>query len=265
MRPLATLSSMNPTTRRGRSQWWFLAALLLLVAAGLLLEGVTAGFREAPRPWPGGEGILAAAVFVLVLLALVHSYARERTLARVRERQLLSDTARTRELREHYNRLVSLYDVGTSFILDRSREIHYEKIVRTCFDLFDSDRVSILLQDPGTGDLQVCAAIGPPDLSLIVGRRQRADEGVAGRVLQEGRPLLIGPDSPLLTGAEPRKTPERPRFAMVTPIAAPGRPKGVLCLSTLSEAVVYTDQDLRELQLFASNIGVYLTLLEAGG
>jgi GAF domain-containing protein len=52
---------------------------------------------------------------------------------------------------------------------------------------------------------------------------------------------------------------------MVAPIAVHGRPLGVLCLSTISEDTTYSDRDLRELQLFASNLGVYLKLLERRG
>lgn len=243
------------------SPLWFPAALLLLGTGGLLVGVVLASLVTTRRFWPHNHWLLPGMAAILVLLAIEFFHRHERTLGDHKRQLVQEEQIRTREVQEHYNRLVSLYGVGTGFVLDRVPEIQYDKIVRTCFDLFDSDRVSLLLLDRRSGELCVCAAIGPPDLSLIVGRRQRADEGIAGRVLQEGRPLLIGPESPLLRDAEPRKTPRRPRFAMVTPIAAPGHSRGVLCLSSQSE-VDYTEQDLRELQLFASNIGVYLKLLE---
>lgn len=260
-RPSPDCPSIERSKRRFGSLLWFPTALLLLGTGGVLVGVALASLATTGRAWPHNHWLLPGTAALLVLLAGELFQRHERDLGD-HTRQLVQDEQiRTREVQEHYNRLISLYGVGTGFVLDRVPEIQYDKIVRTCFDLFDSDRVSLLLLDRFSGELCVCAAIGPPDLSLIVGRRQRADEGIAGRVLQEGRPLLIGPDSPLLRNAAPRKTPGRPRFAMVTPIAAPGHTRGVLCLSSQVE-VDYSEQDLRELQLFASNIGVYLKLLE---
>ena len=256
--------SLDQVERRARYDWWFLVTALCAMAGGLagvlLLQAPGRGW-----PWPRSEQILLLGALVLILLTVLHSYGQQKTLTGMRQALQRSEAARTEEIQEHYNRLIGLYDVGTGFIEKHAPLVHYGRIVRTCYDTFDCNRVSLLLLDETTGELQVCATVGSPDPSLITGHRQPPGAGLAGRAFLEGRPLLIGPDTPIPVSPEPRKQVQRPRFAMVAPIAVHGRPMGVLCLSAISEDTTYSDQDLRELQLFASNLGVYLKLLERRG
>jgi len=87
---------------RSRSAWRFLATAFLLAAGGLTLIALIELSRpsETIWPWPKSAQALLVAVFVLILLALVHSYRQQRDLVVLRRQLLLSERNRTQQIKD---------------------------------------------------------------------------------------------------------------------------------------------------------------------
>jgi|GEM_PF-3894785 len=108
---------------------------------------------------------------------------------------------------------------------------------------------SIMLLDDTGKELRIAMAQGLSG-ETVERTRQRVGEGIAGKVAQEGRPLLISGEP---ENEDLRRGIERSdiKAAMCVPLIAEGRPIGVLNVSSSKDPLVFVEKDLHILERLA--------------
>ncbi|HLL75201.1 MAG TPA: sensor domain-containing diguanylate cyclase, partial [Pyrinomonadaceae bacterium] len=133
----------------------------------------------------------------------------------------------------------------------------YATILRHSTELLASERASLLLFDEAAGQLEVKAAIGPRAESARDARVSEG-EGVSGRVLREGRPLVVSS----LSAAGQQPAPAERRYKSESfisyPLTVGGRKVGVLNVTDKAAGGAYDDLDLNLLDMLAPQMALAL-------
>lgn len=116
-------------------------------------------------------------------------------------------------------------------------------------DLLGVDQGSIMLVDEGGHNLVLAATRGAPG-GAPVGYRIGCAEGIAGRVLATGRPLLLGEvDADAFVNFTEKR--RRISSSAVVPLRVRGRAIGVLSIAICDRSGRLGDDELRVAQMFA--------------
>ena len=133
----------------------------------------------------------------------------------------------------------------------------YATILRHSTELLASERASLLLFDEAAGQLEVKAAVGPRAKAARDARLNEG-EGVSGRVLREGRPLVVRD----LTAAGQQPAPAERRYKSESfisyPLTVGGRKVGVLNVTDKAAGGAYDDLDLNLLDMLAPQMALAL-------
>jgi diguanylate cyclase (GGDEF)-like protein len=133
----------------------------------------------------------------------------------------------------------------------------YATILRHSTELLSSERASLLLFDEAAGQLEVKAAVGPRAKAARAARVAEG-EGVSGRVLREGRPLVVRN----LAAAGQQPAPAERRYKSESFISYPlrigGRRVGVLNVTDKAAGGAYDDLDLNLLDMLAPQMALAL-------
>ncbi len=128
----------------------------------------------------------------------------------------------------------------------------YKTTLDAMVNLLGADTCSIMLLEPDGKTLVVQDACGlSPD--LIGTARQTVGEGIAGRIVQKGHPLLMN-DFPLLTPKRSDYSNNRIISSVGVPLKAKDQIIGVLNIASLSRKRRFRQQDLDLLTHFAAEI-----------
>lgn len=144
--------------------------------------------------------------------------------------------------------LIPLYHLGERFIMSHSREEVLGELLQAVSRQLNAQRVSVMLYDEKDQVLRVSAALGP-DTENMARAEVAPGERIAGRVFQEGRPLILngGPE-------------ENPEFAhalrsgeiaaaICFPLKARDRTLGVLNVSRLAQGMPFSEADIEMLSV----------------
>ena len=131
----------------------------------------------------------------------------------------------------------------------------YESILAQSVDLVGAERGSLLLFDEATDELTMKAARGIPELMSAVGRI-RSGEGIAGKVLRQGRPLVGEIDQFGTPGAPARRY--KTKSFISYPIAIGRRKIGVLNLADKIGGGAYDADDLSVIEMVGPQIALAL-------
>ncbi len=139
--------------------------------------------------------------------------------------------------------LLPLYELGERFILSHSRKEILDGLIETLSQQTGAQRLSVMLWEEKENNLKIVASKGiKKEIEEKI--RIKSGEKIAGRVFQEGRPLIIngGPeDNPrmkhLLAG--------RDIVAAISfPLKARDHTLGVLNISKVGTGVPFTESDI---------------------
>jgi signal transduction histidine kinase/putative methionine-R-sulfoxide reductase with GAF domain len=124
-----------------------------------------------------------------------------------------------------------------------------DAMLRSVVDLLGVDQGSIMLVDESGHYLVLSATVGAlPDVP--VGYKIGCAEGIAGRVLATGRPLLLGDvDAEAFVNFSEKR--RRISSSAVVPLRVRGRAIGVLSIAICERGGRLSDNDLRVAQMFA--------------
>lgn len=129
----------------------------------------------------------------------------------------------------------------------------YKTTLDATVNLLGADTCSIMLLEPDGQTLVVQAARGL-NPGLIGTARQSVGEGISGRIVQEGRAMLLN-DFPLVT---PKRSEHSSKKGIVSSVGVPLKVKdqiiGVLNMASLSKKRRFRQQDLDLLNHFAAEI-----------
>lgn len=170
----------------------------------------------------------------------------------------LAPSVEIMRLREEVARRKCATDALHAF-LERAAQVErgdqYAAILQHTAELFQAERSSLLVFDEERGELLVRAAMGP-HADIVRAERVPLGESVAGRVMDEGRPLLVKD----FAGTHERSY--RTRSFISYPLVIGQRKIGVLNLTDKRGGGAYDEFDLDLLRLVAPQITLAVESVE---
>jgi diguanylate cyclase (GGDEF)-like protein len=137
----------------------------------------------------------------------------------------------------------------------------YLAILTHSKDLLKAERASLMVFDEGTNEISLRAAVGLATKEEGVGRT-RLGEGISGRVLESGQPLVVeNLETAGLTPAPPERNYKTKSFISY-PITMRGRKIGVLNVTDKTAGGTFDDVDLSLLEIIGPQIAVALDRAE---
>ena len=169
------------------------------------------------------------------------------------------------EFEKYYSQLIELNKVSRTLASKTTPQSLFHRIAQICFDTFDCERVSVMAVDPEKRELMVRAAVGHGDMDQVLGARQGVGDGVAGWVAEHRKSLLLGPQVNPSKFWRSRPKDEEIYSAMIVPVLFREQLYGVLCVSSRNQNTVYSQKDLRVLEVMAWNAAVCVRHVELLG
>jgi transcriptional regulator with GAF, ATPase, and Fis domain len=260
--PVASPETPAVTKKLERSQWvhWFLGfAVLILTALGLTLVLLTLlnAKTEVVWPWPSSERFLALTLVLINLLFVCYLTYEQRRVMRLRRETERAQELRVASLLVHQRRLEAILSVARAMGNQSGPQALFDCITETCRTTFPCDQVSLMLLDKDRQFLEVRSASGHPNTQAVLGARREVGQGIAGWVVEHREPVILGPE------VDPQRFQDVTRrgyvtsAAMVVPVLVRDELIGVLSVSSRSPEIVYTDEDLKALLVFAESTGIY--------
>lgn len=239
--------------QRAWENWTVLSSAYVITTTGL---GVVIAILLKDRstslwPWARTEFLLVGGCVVMVLLLVAHLSVEQKRLNRINAQLTLFQD----EINENARRrLTALLNVSQMMVLQSDLQKVFDCITKTCVETFTCDQASLMLFDQNTRRLTVRSAHGHLDVEKVLGSHQSLGEGIAGWVAMHKTALVLGRQAPsdhptlkLLSGAL--------TAAMVCPIIVRNELVGVVSISSRAPKVVYDNDDLHALKVFAENAG----------
>ena len=254
--PYAVLPDHNGLRLRSWRNWLLLAVVSVITIAGLATAIPPLLSKRVITFWPWADTalVLLAGLSLTVFVFVIYLTRQQRgVLVMQSALQELQDKNNERT-RRHYMRLFALLNVSRIIGSETDLDGVFSCITNICIETFSGNRSSLMLFDKEEGDLFVRSASGT-DSDRIIGRRQDLGEGIAGWAAQNRQALFLSRNVDLskYPGLDVEDT--TALAAIVVPIIVRDELVGVLNVSTKMPDVVYDDEDLRALQVFAENAG----------
>jgi Nif-specific regulatory protein len=163
------------------------------------------------------------------------------------------------------NRILSAF-LEVSRVLNSSFELenNLSRTMRVLGDFLEMERGSVFLHDQATKQLRIVAAHGLTKKQIERGS-YRIGEGVVGRVLETGSPMVIPNvgDEPLFLNKTGARIGKEGISFLCVPIHFKKNPIGVLSVDRIFRDQSTTiDEDIRVLEILASIIAQYVVLWE---
>ncbi|HYN83919.1 MAG TPA: diguanylate cyclase [Pyrinomonadaceae bacterium] len=170
------------------------------------------------------------------------------------------EVLRLRDELERRMRAATHLQAFTERINSVKPEEAYSMILRHSAELLRAERGSLLLFDEDAGELHVKAALGPRSENLH-DARVPLGEWVAGKVLSEGRPLVV---RDLLAAGKPTHAERsyKTNSFISYPITISGRKVGVLNVTDKAGGGPYDEMDLSLLEMIAPQMALALDRAE---
>lgn len=209
----------------------------------------------------GADDFLGKPINQPELLARVRSLLRVKTFHDQLQRQAaqLADWNQTLEqrLQEHVLQLASLSEVTHLLTATIDPGEHLQQVLTTACQLLKAEAGSILLLDRSTNDLKLAASAGLPSERLRE-VRFKANQGIAGEVIQHRKPVLVNDaqhDPRCLSQADAR-TGFQTRSIAAAPLPDRDQILGVIELFNSAKAKSFDEEDLKLLRAFAVHASV---------
>jgi transcriptional regulator with GAF, ATPase, and Fis domain len=248
--------TMGALHRRTWSNWYLLSGISLLSTIGFAstLYLLLRGRIDSPWPWVNTDLVLIVGLAVAVGLYILYLTGQQRRLAAISGELQRLELERAHRMQQQHDRLMALLNVSRIMGSETNTQAVFDGITKTCKEIFDCDRVSLMLVDGQKQELVVQSATGNDDMQKTLGSRDPIGHGIAGRVAQQGLPRILGPED--MPDFPATKNEGRPLAeAMIVPIFVRDELVGVLNVGSTAPKVHFDDEDLKALQVFAENAG----------
>ncbi|MBI5188828.1 MAG: nif-specific transcriptional activator NifA [Nitrospirae bacterium] len=161
------------------------------------------------------------------------------------------------------NRILSAF-LEVSRVLNSSFDLEKNlfRTMRILGDFLEMERGSVFLVDYNTRELKIVAAHGLTKEQIERGK-YRIGEGIVGRVLEKGFPVVIPNvgEEPLFLNKTGSRIEKNGISFLCVPIKFKGEPIGVLSADRIfKDSAITVDEDIRVLEIVASIIAQYVIL-----
>lgn len=151
--------------------------------------------------------------------------------------------------------LLSLAQVSETLLSEVEIARLYELILEVIGRETGADMVSLMLLNERTQELCVEAALGLP-AELVGAATVKVGERIAGRVLEQGKPLLLTDRRPADRTIREAMRREELSSALCVPLKIKGRVIGVLNAGKTSPESPFDDRDLELLSILAGQVAI---------
>ncbi len=160
-----------------------------------------------------------------------------------------------RAMEERTRQLTVLNEVGSVITSTLDLRLVLNLIMEKAVELLQVEAGSLLMRDAETDELVVEVTAGPSSANLV-GKRLPAGSGIAGRVVREGKPMIVGDvqsDPHWYRGLSEGPV---PRSILATPLISRGRIIGVIELLNRRDGALFDEDDERLLTAFAADAAI---------
>lgn len=246
----------NQLMRRSWRNWLLLSVVTIITTLGLMtaIQSLLSERIAQIWPWAKTDRVLLVGLSLIVLTFVIYLTQHQRQILRIRE-----NLEKLRKEREIYInrqnvRLSAMCRVSGIMGKETDLEKVFDGITNICFDTFQCFRASLMLVDYETDELVVRSVKGYADKEIF-NVRQKIGEGIAGWCAEHQEPLLLGAEPVEEENYGFKLNNKKISSAMVVPICVRDELVGVLNVSARDKDIIYTDEDLKVLTVFAENAG----------
>ncbi len=226
----------------------------VLITAQLLLYS---GLITNDWPWQNTHLSLMS-ILSLAIIGFIFYLTLQKKQILTMERQIRDFQQDTnKKMNRNAARFVAISSVSRKMCDETNPRSIFKYITKTCTKLFRCDRASLMILDEKTGEL-VVRAVSPIGEDHYSGVRQKLGKGIAGRVAQSRKALLLRRDRDSSKVSEIGINIDNSISAMVVPIVLRDELVGVINVSTTDSEVEYEEDDICALQVFAENAGAFI-------
>lgn len=222
-------------------------AMLVLQIFGLFQEDRMALFSDKGYRY-------SVSLALVVLLFCIYMITQQRNLSGLSE-ALFKEREAAHILSQNVKTLSSLMEVSSVINSGHKLSDILDIITQEMLVCFQADQSSIMLLDEESGYLKTEAALGRGS-EIVKDTKMPMGEGVAGRVIRSGRPLLLNGK------ADPDEFPgacQKARFirsALCVPLKTGEQCIGVLNVNLIDKQKMFTEAHLDLISIFANNAAV---------
>jgi putative methionine-R-sulfoxide reductase with GAF domain len=239
--------------------WLFLSSVLILSSLGLSTAIPPLLSERAVNPWPWikTDLILIIGLSVTILAFVGYLTQQQRHVLNVnREIQRVREES-DQHMKKHIDRLYALIKLGRKMAEETDLVTVFNCITNMCIEIFNGNRASLMLFERESNELVLRAISGCKGVDIIDTRLSLGD-GIAGWAAQKREALLLGGAESALRYPELDLKDSAITSAMVVPIILRDELVGVINVSSTSPTIVYDQEDLHALQVFAEHTGAYI-------
>ena len=254
--PPRGVPNQNTKERLSRN-WYLLAGVTVSCSIGMAIAvSPLFGYQFIDAwPWANTHFILLGGLALSVTLLVVHLTIQQRKLLAIRQEvDHLEEDSFARK-RENKQRLDALLNISSMMGSVPNKDKLFNFITDTCLDLFNSEYVSLMLNDKEKEELKVRATSGRIAKDEETVAVNKSGGGLSGWVAKTRIALLLSP------GVDVNRYPGLDisaldvTAAMVVPILLRDELTGILSVKSRLPGSRYNDEDLQALQVFAENVG----------
>lgn len=228
--------------------------IVVLITAQLLLYS---GLVSNDWPWQNThQSLLSVLSLAIIGFVFYLTAQKKQILAMERKIQIFQQDANKRTNRNS-ERFIAISDVSRKMCDESDPQRIFNYITKTCTKLFICDRTSLMILDEKAGEL-VVRAVSPVREDHYSGVRQKLGKGIAGRVAESRKALLLRRDFNSSEFDDMGINIDRSISAMVVPIVLRDDLVGIINVSTTDPDVEYEEDDMNTLQVFAENAGAFI-------
>jgi transcriptional regulator with GAF, ATPase, and Fis domain len=253
-----SVTDVGSLDRLSWRNWWILSITSFATVGGLSVAiYLLAQLREQQVwPWRLTELGLAVAVTLCLLTLVVYLTVQQRIISSMQARVQNLIMENERRTRQHYNRLIALFEVTHMVGYHSDLTSIFDGITSSCNSAFQADWASLMLFEPDSQRLVVASASGDPLRTNLVGTSRRLGEGVSGWVAQHRRSLCLTPSTDTDEYPGLQLNNKDIRSSMIVPIIVNEELVGIVSVAAGSDTQLFDDEDLRTLEVFAENAGI---------
>lgn len=253
------LQEARSLDRKSWRNWFLFVTVAVITTIGLATAILTLlGGRIATIwPWANTDLILLAGLSVAILLFAGYLTQQQRQVAGLRLELLKANQRSSEKVRQYYDRLAALVNVSRVLATSTDPQAVFDSITTTCLETFDCQQTSLMLLNDQTQELEVRSVKGHDQMARELATLQKVGQGIVGWVAERRKPFVLGRDTGALSsGSAAAQEAPLPAAAMVVPVSLRGELVGVLSVSSSKPGLIYSDDDLQALQVFAETAGI---------
>lgn len=243
---LKTPKRNNKFERTSWMNWFILSGggfITIFWLAGTTIILMANNGLSMDRLWPPSGPHIALIIAVVYLFFGLH----------LTYHQYQLDNSRKSRSRD---RMMSILAVSRTLGATDDPQTVFDCVTNTCRSTYDCDQVSLMLLDRTSSKLEVRSVSGHLKPDEVLGLKMDVGQGVAGWVAQRREAVVLGAKIDRATFKNFKSKEYSISSAMIVPIIIGNELFGVLSVTSRTENVGYTQEDLQSLQILGEHAGI---------